>query len=360
MTSRERVMTAMAREVPDRIPYDLSWGMTPLAYKTYVQKTGGLVSPEEYFKCDVRYVGFHEPIQATGLYDSYHFDLIDSPYFNIDSWGVGTRKSDDSIYHFSKIFSPLRNVDSINVIIDYPLPDYTNPKCYSFLEHHITAIHEAGFAVAGQGDLTLFELAWSIRGYESFMEDFLVRPDYAKCLLDRIMEIRLFIITQIVHAGVDVLTLGDDVSCQRGMMMSRQIFQKFLLPYYDKMIRTAKAINKNIHIFFHSDGNPGEIILDLIEIGVDILNPCQPECNDFLHLKKLYGDKLAFWGGVGLQDLLPFGTPNDIREEVKRIKQTLGDGGGLLLGPTHVIAPEVPWVNITALYEAIEEFGWYT
>ena len=359
MTSRQRVLTAMTGGMPDRVPCDMSWGMTPLAYKTFVEHTGGALSPDEYFQCDVRYVSFKDPIQDTHLYDEFFTGLAHKQTFSINTWGVGEQKSETSIYHFAHIISPLRDADTLNEIIDFPLPDFTGTDCHITLEQDVSAIHDKDLAAAGQGDLTLFELAWAIRGFENFMEDMLIRPDLADCLLDRLLETRLFNVRRLAEAGVDVLTCGDDVSCQRGMIISPDLFRRFLIPRYNKMIHTAKEINKNLLIFFHTDGDPGEIIPDLIEVGVNILNPCQPECNDFQMLKKTYGHKLAFWGAVGIQDLLPFGTTDDIRKEIKRVINTLGDGGGLLLGPTHVIEPEVPWSNLTALYEAINEIGRY-
>lgn len=360
MTSRERVLTATRGDIPDRVPRDVSWGMTPLALQTFHEKTGGTVTPDEYFNSDVRYVSFRNPGQSLDLYAPYFPESLNMQGFTINSWGVGEQLSVDSIYHFSSVKSPLKDAETLNEIIDYPLPDYRNLECHRALESEIDRIHEAGLAVAGQPDLTLFETAWAIRGYESFMEDLIIRPDFAECLLDRLLAIRLFQVKRLAEAGVDVLTCGDDVSCQRGMMMNPDMFRRFFKPRYDQMFRRAKEVKKDILIFFHSDGDPGEIIPDLIELNLDILNPCQPECNDFDTLKRKYGKKLSFWGAVGIQELLPFGTREDIRKEIKRIMGNLGAQGGLLLGPTHVIEPEVPWENLVALYEAIDEFGSYS
>jgi uroporphyrinogen decarboxylase len=112
-------------------------------------------------------------------------------------------------------------------------------------------------------------------------------------------------------------------------------------------------------VFYHTDGDAAAIVRDLIEIGVDILNPVQSECMDPTALKREFGHDLAFWGTLGTQSTLPFGTPADVRAEVKRRVETVGVGGGLLLAPTHMIEPEVPWENIVAAVEAVNEFGWY-
>jgi uroporphyrinogen decarboxylase len=122
------------------------------------------------------------------------------------------------------------------------------------------------------------------------------------------------------------------------------------------VIEAAKEANPEVLIFYHSCGYIEPIIPDLIEIGVDILNPVQPESMDPERIKKLYGNELAFWGTIGTQTTLPFGTPDEVRQEVKRMIETVGDGGGLLISPTHVIEPDVPWENIMAFVDAVKEY----
>jgi uroporphyrinogen decarboxylase len=127
-----------------------------------------------------------------------------------------------------------------------------------------------------------------------------------------------------------------------------------------RIIAEARAIKPGLPVFYHSDGNPEAIIPDLIEIGVTILNPVQPECIDPAQIKKKYGEQLALWGCIGTQTTMPFGTPDDVRREVRQRIETAGYDGGLVLGPTHSLEPDVPWENIVALYEAIEEYGIYS
>jgi uroporphyrinogen decarboxylase len=124
-------------------------------------------------------------------------------------------------------------------------------------------------------------------------------------------------------------------------------------------IRSALEINPKVHIFYHSDGDIEEIIPDLIEIGVDVLNPIQPECMDPAAIKKKYGDRLALWGTIGIQHTMPFGTPEDVKQEVKERIATAGRGGGFVIAPSHEFEPEVPWENILAFFQAVEEYGKY-
>ena len=119
----------------------------------------------------------------------------------------------------------------------------------------------------------------------------------------------------------------------------------------------AREVNPEILILYHGDGNLSSIVPDLIETGVDILNPVQPECIDPVRMKNEYGDRLSFWGTIGTQSTMPFGTPAEIEAAVKEMIETVGQGGGLLLAPTHVIEPDVPWENIIAFVEAARKYG---
>jgi uroporphyrinogen decarboxylase len=126
------------------------------------------------------------------------------------------------------------------------------------------------------------------------------------------------------------------------------------------LIDSAKRANPEVKVLYDSDGNLNPVIPDLIDIGVDVLAPIQPECNDPAWLKREYGQHLSFWGSIGVQSTLPFGTPEDVRQAVWERLDTIGKGGGLVIAPSHVIPPEAPWDNIVAFFDGVEEFGRYT
>ena len=136
-------------------------------------------------------------------------------------------------------------------------------------------------------------------------------------------------------------------------MISPALWRSTLKPRLAEVIRAAKAANPDILIFYHGDGNMERIIPELIEIGVEILNPVQPECMDPVRMKQLFGDKLAFWGCIGTQTTMPFETPQEVKETVRRLIKSVGEGGGLLLAPTHTLEPDVPWENVEAFLEAV-------
>jgi len=337
----------------------MSWGMSPIMKETFYRNTDGTKSPEEYFGIDVRVMDFSLQPANLSDYAEYFEEYLDNPRFSINPYGVGAITSEHTDFHFTHMISPLRNAQTINEFIDYKLPDITDERCFSQVAGEIVKVQQNGIAAVGPEDLSIFELAWYIRGYEEFMMDLLINPDFADCLLDRILDMRITIAKKYVDMGIDVITGGDDVACQRGLLMKHETFLKHLKPRYQKLIEEIKGMKQDTLFFFHTDGKAHDVIEDLIDVGVDILNPCQPECNDLKEIKRNYGDKLAFWGAIGIQRLLPFGTPDEIRLEVKSLIETLGGGGGILLGPTHVIEPEVPWENLVALYGAIDEFGAY-
>jgi uroporphyrinogen decarboxylase len=143
------------------------------------------------------------------------------------------------------------------------------------------------------------------------------------------------------------------------MMISVSMWRRWLKPRLARLIRAAKDANPQVKVLYDSDGDFTPVVPELIEIGVDVLAPIQPECNDPLRLKQAFGNRLGFWGSLGVQSTLPFGTPADVRCEVRERMETIGAGGGLVIAPSHVIPPETPWENVLALFDAIDEYGSY-
>ena len=174
-------------------------------------------------------------------------------------------------------------------------------------------------------------------------------------LLDKITDLACFRAEKFAEAGVDILGLGDDIGMQSTTMMSVGMYRKWL-DLVGQVVPAAKAIKPDILISYHWCSSRLPFIDDLIDIGVDILNPVQPECMDFAEVYAKYGTRLSFSGTLGAQKLMPFGTPEQVKAEVRRNLQIAGPRGGLLCCPTHMLEPEVPWENIRAYVEAVKEF----
>lgn len=359
MIPRERLLKAMSREVPDKVPRDISWGMSPIAFEKFKEKTGSS-DFMDYFKVEYRFLDFL-PTAKKNNYSKYFENIeIENRDLSYNEWGIGSHKGKDSDLHFTHIVSPLTKANDLNEIIDFPMPDLMEDYRHKHFEEEAKQIHGKGLAIAAPMYQTLFETAWQIRGIDEFFIDMIEHPEFVDCLLDKIMEIRIKSAELYASMDVDVMMLGDDVSMQTGMFFDPRLWRKLFKSRMAEIIQRARSIKPKLHVFYHSDGDPTEIIDDLIEIGVNILNPVQPECIDPAEVKAKYGDKLAFWGTIGVQSTLPFGTPKDVRNEVKTRMETVGKRGGFVIGPTHMIEPEVPWENIVALYDAIEEYGYYT
>jgi len=198
----------------------------------------------------------------------------------------------------------------------------------------------------------MYENAWQVRGYEPFLEDLLVQREWAELLLDRFCENNLRVAVAATKAGYDYIATGDDVANQNAMMFSPDVWRTVMKPRWAKVIAAARAIKGDIHVWYHSDGNIWDILDDIVEIGITILNPVQPECMDPAAIRKRFGKRLAFDGCVGTQTTFPFGTTDDMRRVVRALAESLkAENGGLMLSPTHVLEPEVPIANIEAFFE---------
>jgi uroporphyrinogen decarboxylase len=357
MTSRERVLVAMRRREPDRVPFDLSFDISPAKLDEFRRRTGSTASPEEYFGADTRMIRLG-PSRIETDFSPWLGSL--SPGAAVDEWGIGrtpTSSTDRAHAHLDGFVHPLRNARTDAAILDYPFPDIDADYRYEAPRSAIRAVQEAGLTAVAMMECTIFETAWFLRGMEGLLLDFADGSSAAAALLDAITARRIVQARRYAELGADVLSMGDDVGTQRGMLMSVRMWRGWLKPRLQRVIAAAREVRPDVLVFYHSDGNMAAIIPDLIEIGVDILNPVQPECMDPAELKRLYGDRLSFWGLIGTQRLLPFGTPAEVAADVRLRIETVGRGGGLFLAPTHVIEPEVPFENIVAFVEAVAGAG---
>lgn len=173
------------------------------------------------------------------------------------------------------------------------------------------------------------------------------------------MEFPLHAGLKYIDLGVDMVWIGDDVAMQTGMMIPPALFRKYLKPRFAHIISEYKRRNKNVKVMYHCCGNPSMVIDDLIEIGVDVLHSLQPSAIDIAKVKEKYGDRIALWGGMDIQRIMPRGTREQVKNEVKRLIDICGHNGGYVLAPAHHVQADTPLENILAFYEAAEEYGKY-
>ena len=276
------------------------------------------------------------------------------PRTRVDEWGIGHEAAADGS-HFTRLIHPLAGASSAGEIRDFPLPESADADDVARAAVRAESLCAADLivqaAVCPVGG-TVFWPAYKMRGMENLLCDFLVNPSLAEALLDRVTDLCAAQARMAARSGADVIHMADDLGTQRSTYISPGLFRDWIKPRLAAVIGAAKAENADVLIHFHSDGAVTPFIPDLVEIGVDILNPIQPECMDAGAIKREFGDVLSLSGGVGTQTTMPFGTPEEVRERVRWCCDNLGRGGGLWLAPTHVVEPEVPWQNILAFIEA--------
>lgn len=350
MNKRERFLAFAGFEKIDRVPRYANY-VSALKQKMteYLGK-----DPDEYFEMDIPGgaglrppAGFQFPD-----YSVYHPEYKGRAGFTIDENGCGHINT--GFYHFTEYVSPLRNAVSFEEIERYPIISKA-----SWLDDELrkacNAAHQAGnFAQVFVGHM--YEKAWQVRGYEQFLMDLLTQREWTELLLDRFCENNLQVAVAAAKAGYDCIGTGDDVANQNTLMFQPDLWREVMKPRWARVIAAARAVKPDLHVWYHSDGNIRDILDDIVEIGITILNPVQPECMDPVAVRKRYGKRLAFDGCIGTQTTFPFGTPDDMRNTVLNLADTLdAKNGGLMLSPTHILEPEVPPKNIAAFFKTCDE-----
>ncbi len=351
MNARENLISLLKRRGYEEAPCEMT--MCDSQQRRFREMTGE-TDFLEYFKAPWRDIGYIRPDDTDlSRFLPYHGGAID-PDTQLDDWGVGHRKTPTSM-HMTQMLCPLANADSTEEIEAYPMPTFDNADGAA-LAAKAASIHAKGLAAVGNMQCTVWETAWYMRGMENLMMDMKSDEDMAAALLDRVTERAAKRATLYAEAGADILFLGDDVGMQRTLMMSEGMYREWLKPRLNAVITAAKAINPEIVVLYHSCGYIEPLIPELIEAGIDALNPVQPECMSFERVHANYGGCLSFTGTIGTQTVMPFGTPEDVRKAVWRNLDIAGEKGGLLASPTHILEPEVPWENILAYVDACREY----
>jgi uroporphyrinogen decarboxylase len=353
MTSRERVLATLARQPIDRVPrllYEEAIGYTRPIEKLLREKCAPQ-TPRDFFGMDITRVAFNPTTLPRSRFTPWLGPEANTALESgqVDEWGVWRRRGE--FHHFARIESPLRGLQDPAGLQEYPWPDLDQPYRFEGVRSRVEELHAQGFAVVGYAG-SVFERAWSIRGLEEMMMDLVASPQIAHFLLEHTAAFQQHAAREFARARVDVIITGDDVAGQRGLLMKLETWREFLKPRLAATVRAVKTANPACRVFYHSDGNVEAIIPELIEIGIDILNPVQPECMDPAAIKRKYGARLCFWGTVSVQRTLPFGRPDEVRAEVRARIREVGRGGGFILAPAHVLGPETSWENIVAFFEA--------
>jgi uroporphyrinogen decarboxylase len=353
LTQRENLLRLLRRQGYEYPP--IFFQLCPSQVEQFRRKTGSRLAYQDYFEFAFIYISDSVPPGRKEIDWARYYPAGFKPGTTFDDWGVGHEPGSVESMHMTRMLHPMRHFTSLEQIQGYPYPDFAAAD-YGHLPAEIETLHARGMAAAfAMSDMT-WEIAWYLRGMEPLLMDMATGDEKAVWLLDKTTEQAIIRARKYVELGVDVFHVGDDVGMQQAMMMSPDFWREWLKPRFARVIRAAKEARPDVIFSYHTCGFVEPVIEDFIEIGVDVLNPVQPECMDFAKIHAQYGDRLSFWGTLGTQSTMPLGTPAEVRRVVHRNLEIAGAQGGLLCTPTHMLEPEVPWENILAYIEACRDF----
>lgn len=379
MTSRQRVLTAMAHQEPDRVPIVLGVSnATGIKMKPYreLKQLLGIEAEDRYLYqwpelgtaavdevtllrlgSDVRGVLDLEPasVMERNARRPPHSDYI-------NSWGSGATEVRPG--EWFPMVCPMTAATTIAEIDGYPWPDMDDPTRVA----HVTA-EAAALAVDNQFAIMatpwlLFPLerAFAMQGMDTFLMNMALYPDFAEALLWRIQESCKVLMGHFLDAlghNVDIIKIGDDLGTQESLLMSPAMYRRILKPIHADYIEFIKQ-RTAAKVFFHTDGDVFPLIDDFVEMGVDILNPIQTSAGKMSNIEELkarWGDQLTFCGAIDTHRILPTGTPDEVREEVRRVIEIMAPGGGYMVSSVHTVMEDVPPENILAMVDAVTEFS---
>jgi uroporphyrinogen decarboxylase len=381
MTPRERVLEALDHGEPDRVPIVLGVSnATGIKMKPYreLKRLLGIEAEDAYLYrwpelgtaavdeetlvrlgCDVRGVLDLEPA------DVLERNAARPPHADyINSWGSGAREVRPG--EWFPMVCPLASATTIEEIEDYPWPDMDDPTRVAHVADEAARLAADGRYAIMATPWLLFPLerAFAMQGMDTFLMNLALRPAFAEALLWKIEELCKVLMGHFLDAlgdHADIVKIGDDLGTQESLLMSPAMYRQILKPVHADYVRSIRE-RTSARIFFHTDGDVFPLIDDLVEIGVDILNPIQTSAgkmSDLEALKDRWGNRLSFCGAIDTHRVLPSGTPEEVRSEVRRVIDVLGPGGGYLVSSVHTVMDDVPAENVLAMVDEVMEHGRY-
>jgi len=362
MTPRENLLSLYRRNGFESAP--VYFHLCPELEQTFERNYPDQGSYADVFEFPMGVIadpGFPWVAEAPGFVPDRNWDYglyYDPPIAEgarMDIWGVAHEPGGEGAHHMTRMRNPLERLDSIEQLQDYPWPDFAAAN-WSYLDAEIAAIQARGLAAQVWMECTIWETAWYMRRMDLIMTEMAMEDEKAVFILDKITDLACLRAEKYAAAGADIIALGDDIGMQNSIMMSVDMYRQWLKPRLMRVIAAARRAKPDVIIQYHSCGHVTELIPELIDAGIDVLNPIQPECMDAVEIFTRHGDAIAFNGSIGTQTTMPFATPQEVKDTVKRNLDAVGEAGGLFCCPTHMLEPEVPWANIEAYVEACREY----
>jgi uroporphyrinogen decarboxylase len=333
MNNRERVLAALKHQQPDKTPYDIRF--TQVAHAKMAEYYGDPDFASKLGNCFTWFRPYPNDIR---------FRLV-GPDIWEDEFGVQWNRTVDK-----DIGVPCNQVVTPQNIDEIEWPDPHDPDRYDFIDKAIPDAKDSVILVSL--GFALFERAWTMAGMESLLMYMLTDKAFVHRLLEKILEYDLGIVEHACSLDIDVFRFGDDWGHQRGLITGINLWREFIKPRIQTMYQLVKSRGK--YVMIHCCGKVDELFGDLIECGLDIFNPFQPEVMDVFDVKRRYGDHLCFYGGISTQRTLPYGTVDDVRDEVKRLIDIVGENGGYIASPAHDIPADAKAENIATMIEMLQ------
>ena len=354
MNQRENLLSLLRRKGYAYVP--VAFNLCPSLEREFQKRYGDRVKYYDHERFASPWVKIDDSLVPGTESDAYriYYDSL-CPGTEIDIFGIAHEPGSESAAHMTRMRHPMASMDSLEQLQSYPLP-LVDDSLAAMQTRQVQDAHEQGRAALGIMDCTVWEVSWYLRGMENLMMDMMSEDPMAEFVLDAIMNLSVKRACGYARAGADIIFLGDDIGMQHSVMMSETMYVTWLKPRLQKIIQAAKEINPDILIMYHSCGFVTPFIPHLMEAGVEVLNPIQPECMSFADIHAQFGDVLSFHGTIGTQTTMPFGTPEEVRAAVQANLKIAGAAGGLLPAPTHLLEPEVPWENIEAYVQACRDY----
>jgi uroporphyrinogen decarboxylase len=346
MDGRARVLAALDGDEPDRVPIALA----------FYHVDGASLAPPGAWRddaVDVAFVSF--PVSA----EEEDLRRRAMPFDGDTRIGNATQVARYARWGYRPEDppggNPLERAETLADLERFPFPEVGGTRVVESVARQVRDLHARGLAAGGNtphlgGEL--FEAAWRLRGLEKFLVDLVERKEMAHFLLDRLAALARRNATTLALAGVDVLSLDDDVGMPGTMIMGPDTWREFFRPRLAGIVEAARTAKPDIRVIYHSDGHIEPILDDLVDIGIAGINPVQPEHMDAARIRRRYGPRLALWGTVGRQTTFSFARPDEISAEVRLRVETLGRAGLILCPAYDVDEPDVPWANVAAFLEA--------
>jgi uroporphyrinogen decarboxylase len=314
-------------------------------YLDVFRSNTGQDDPAEYFGYDIRPVPAPLTPHASD-FSQYHEVVPDGTEF--DEFGVGRVSSRE--FPLGLHLEPWKSFTDARQMLDYPFPTF---ELQDETVAEIGRLKGRGFATSAIGG-SLNEWCYYLRSMSAFMLDLVDRPELAEVLLDSVTGLSAHTGAQLAEAGVDIVAFFGDVGGQYNLLISPRLWRKWFRPRWERVFNAVRRANPETKILYHSCGHILPIIPDFIELGLDILNPVQPEAMDPVAVKHRFGDRLTLWGGIGLQTTM-CRTPDDVKRETRRLVAEWAPGGGAIVTVTNSLPVDIPWENVVALVETVRE-----